>query len=338
MATPALRALRKHVGPGGRLVGVMRPYVSDVLDGTGWLDERLQYLKQSATKELFGGAVIAKLRAAELDAIVLFPNSLRTAWVAWRSGVREIVGYADLLRGRLLTTRLFHPRRRWKTLPLPPIDAYLNLAYALGCPWESPRLELATTEADERHADAVWEKFKWPASDRVVVLNSGGAFGAAKDWPAENFAALAQRIARDWGHAVLINCGPSERAAAAEIVARAGNPRVVSLADEQRLPIGLSKAVIRRARLLVTTDSGPRFFGVAFGVPVISLFGPTDPRATRTHYERETCLSLALDCQPCLEPTCPLVHHNCMRELSVDRVYQSVIRHLEAPSAHEAAA
>ena len=81
------------------------------------------------------------------------------------------------------------------------------------------------------------------------------------------------------------------------------------------LPIGLTKACIRRARLLVTTDSGPRYLGIAFERPVVTLFGPTDPRLVETHYERETCLSLALDCQPCMERVCPLGHHRCMRDL-----------------------
>jgi heptosyltransferase-2 len=338
MATPALRALRKLAGPDGHVVGVMRPYVAEVLAGTQWLDEWVFYRKRATTRELSGPSVAAKLRAAELDAIVLFPNSLRTAWIAWRSGVREIVGYADALRGWLLTTKLYNARRGWGIAPLPAIDSYLNLAYTLGCNWEPPQLELATTDADKRQVDAIWDKLKLPAGDRVVVMNSGGAFGAAKDWPAESFAALARRTACDWGYSVLINCGPSERAVAAEIAARAGDSRVVSLADEPKLPIGLSKEVIRRARLLVTTDSGPRFFGVAFGKPVVSLFGPTNPRTTRTHYERETCLSLALDCQPCMEPTCPLVHHHCMRNLSVDWVYQAIAKQLTTPSLHDNAA
>src|SRR5690606_12992799 len=149
----------------------------------------------------------------------------------------------------------------------------------------SSRLELATTEADEAAADAVWRQLELPSGERVVVLNTGGAFGSAKNWPMEHFAALAERIATDWGHSVLVNCGPKERDAASEIVARAADPRVVSLADEADLPIGLTKACIRRCRLLVTTDSGPRYLGIAFARPVVTLFGPTDPRLVATNYE-----------------------------------------------------
>ena len=63
-----------------------------------------------------------------------------------------------------------------------------------------------------------------PPGDRVVVLNSGGAYGAAKQWPAEHFAALARRIVDGGEFSVLVNCGPSEREIAREIVARANDP------------------------------------------------------------------------------------------------------------------
>ena len=179
-------------------------------------------------------------------------------------------------------------------------------------------------------ADAVWQRLQLPSGDRVVVLNSGGAYGAAKQWPAEHFAELARRIVKGGELSVLVNCGPAERVIAREIAANANDPRVVSLADVEQLPVGLTKACLRRSRLLVTTDSGPRFFGIAFGRPVVTIFGPTDPIRTETYYDAETCVSLSLDCQPCMARTCPLVHHRCMRELSVDVVYEAVARALTA--------
>jgi heptosyltransferase-2 len=89
--------------------------------------------------------------------------------------------------------------------------------------------------------------------------------------------------------------------------------------------------------MLVTTDSGPRFFGIAFGKPVVTLFGPTAAAHTATHYDREACLSLALACRPCMERTCPLGHHRCMRDLSVDYVYRAVGRQMLAAANEHAA-
>jgi heptosyltransferase-2 len=220
---------------------------------------------------------------------------------------------------------------------LPTIDGYLRIATAAGCATVNRRLELATTAADEQLADRIWNDLGLPSGDRVVLLNSGGAYGAAKHWPPEHFAQLARRIVARGKYWVLVNCGPAEREIAREIVARAADPHVVSLAHLDELPIGLTKACVRRSRLVVSTDSGPRFMAIAFGKPVVTLFGPTDPAATATHYPLETCISLKLDCQPCTQRTCPLHHHRCMRELPVERVYAAVVDMLKQEPVHHAA-
>jgi heptosyltransferase-2 len=337
MATPALRALRNHFGPEAHLVGVMRPYVAEVLAGERWFDETVVYAKRSAPDALSGREAVGRLRGAQLDQILLLTNSFRTAWMAWRGGASRRVGIRGEGRGWMLTERLTQPIHAATGVPWASIATYLYLAEAVGCPAEPPLLELATTPADEQAADAVWQRLGLPRGEDVVVFNTGGAFGSAKNWPAEHFAELARRIVAERNQSVLVNCGPKERDTAREIVARAGDRRVVSLADERELPIGLAKACIRRARLLVTTDSGPRYLGIAFERPVVTLFGPTDPRLVETHYERETCLSLGLECQPCMERVCPLGHHRCMRDMTVDRVYAAVAKYLDAAPVESAA-
>ena len=196
-------------------------------------------------------------------------------------------------------------------------------------------MELATTPADERAADEVWRRLDIPEDRRVVVVNSGAAFGASKLWPTEYFAELARRIGRDFGYTVLVICGPREKDIARQITTLAAHRCVVSLADPRlgesfSLPIGLSKACVRRATLMVTTDSGPRHFAPAFDVPVITLFGPTHISLSETHFAKAIHLQRHVPCGPCMQTVCPLGHHQCMRELSVDEVYQAVQSQLAA--------
>jgi heptosyltransferase-2 len=332
MATPAIRALRKHVGPRGRLVGIMRPYVADVLAGTTWFDDTIFCEKPDGRFRFASHEAYRNLRAARLDRIVLLTNSLRTGWMAWRSGAPERVGNAGDMRSWLLTRRL--PR---SSVPVATIDGYLQLAAAAGASTDSRQLELATTSAEEQAADAVWRTLGLPPGERVIMLNSGGAYGAAKRWPAEHFAELARRIVVDRRWSVLVNCGPAERVVAKEIEALACEPRVVSLARFDELPIGLTKACIRRSRVVVSTDSGPRHIAIAFGRRVVTLFGPTHPAATATDYSGEACLSLGLDCQPCMARVCPLAHHRCMQELSVEKVYAAVRQAMEKEQVVDAA-
>jgi heptosyltransferase-2 len=335
MCTPTLRALRKKFND-ARLVGFMRPYVAEVLAGTPWLDEHVFFHPRSPNRAERTLGTLGMLRKERFDCIVLLTNSFRTAVLAWASRAPVRIGYARYGRGPLLTHKLYDPRIGLRRLPSPVVDAYLQLAYALGCEPESTRLALATRAEDEAAADAVWQKWNLPPARRVVVLNSSGAYGAAKLWPSRYFAELARKIAAGHDLAVLVTCGPNERETARNIVRAASHPRVVSLADEP-ISIGLTKACVRRSRLMVTTDSGPRFFAVAFDVPVIALFGPTDPRWTRTHHARETCVSHAVPCGPCGRRACPLGHHDCMRLLSVERVYAAVVHELARGHASQAA-
>jgi heptosyltransferase-2 len=135
---------------------------------------------------------------------------------------------------------------------------------------------------------------------------------------------------------VLVICGPRERELAREIVHNARHPRVQGLTEEP-LSIGLSKACVRRSRLLVTTDSGPRHFAAAFGVPVVTLFGPTDQAWSENHHPQAINLQLNLDCSPCQQRRCPLRHHRCMLDLSIDEVYRAVKQQLQIDQTAQAA-
>jgi heptosyltransferase-2 len=323
LATPTLRALRELVGGSGRLLGVMRPPAANVLAGTAWLDENLLYDPKSADLRERGWSLVRRLRRERVDLALLLPNSWRTALLALASGAKDRLGYERGGRGILLSRKLYPPRQGGRLAPVSALDYYLELASAAGCPSVSRQVELATLPADERAADAVWSKFRLPRSRQVVVLNSGGAFGAAKLWPTPYFASLARRLAADDRRHVLVLCGPQERTIAAEIVRTAAHPRVQSLADEA-LSIGLSKACVRRAAAMVTTDSGPRHFAAAFGVPVVTLFGPTHIGLSENYHPQAIHLQHELDCVPCQRRTCPYGHHRCMRDLSIDEVYRAV--------------
>jgi heptosyltransferase-2 len=336
MATPTLRALANYFGNSATCVGIGRPAIANTLAGTPWLADLILFDPRSKHREQRPLAVIGRLRAERLDQVVLLTNSWRTASLAWASGAPRRIGFARDLRRWFLTDTLQPPRQAGGYLPTSALDEYLRLAYALGCPAESPRLELATSDADEQAADRIWSDLRLPAGRQVIVLNSSGAFGAAKLWPSEYFGQLARWLAETRHLAVLVLCGPAERDIARAIVTTADHPNVVSLA-EHKTSIGLSKACVRRARLLITTDSGPRHFAAAFGVPVVTLFGPTHQAWSATHYAGELALQHEVPCGPCQQRVCPLQHHQCMRDLTVETVQAAVDRWLHRFSHPQAA-
>ncbi len=267
---------------------------------------------------------------------MLFSNTLRAAVVAWLAGCRRRAGFNRHGRGLLLTDRLEFVRDAvGRFLPSPIIDDYNRLAETVGCAPPGHRLELFTTATDEQAADSVWQKFQLREHPEVICLNPGAAFGAAKHWPAESFAALAQDLV-DWRDArVVVLCGPAERHLARTIVTLSARPGVYSLADEP-LSLGLTKALIRRATLLVTTDSGPRHFAAAFDRPVVTLFGPTHIAWTETYFPRAIHLQKAVPCGPCQQRICT-TDHACMRLLTPAEVFAAVGTLLASPSPHRKA-
>ncbi len=327
MATPAVRALREHFA-GANMIGVLRPNIAGVVEGSPWFD-RLLPLDGNGPWDGHWFSAAMQLRGEGIDLAVLFPNSFRSALVAWLGGCRQRIGYVRYGRGLLLTDKLtpltdLHGRRQ----PSPIIDAYNLLAEAAGCPPPSFRMELFTTPRDEAAADVVWQQTGLADAAEVICINPGAAFGAAKHWPAESFARLATRLTDERGCGVLVLCGPKERELARQIVRHCERETVCSLADHP-VSLGLTKACVRRADLLITTDSGPRHFAAAFDRPVVTLFGPTHIAWTETYYRKALHVQKAVPCGPCQRRVCPLRHHRCMTELTPDEVHAAAVRLLD---------
>jgi heptosyltransferase-2 len=323
MATPALRALRRHFRA-SRIVGVLKPYVAGVLEGGDWFDRVLPAHGGPWSQGVASTAWY--LRRERIDLTILLPNTFRSALTAWLGGSRRSVGYARYGRRPLLSDPLPPDRNADGRLRISPIvDAYNRLVEHVGCPCPGYDLELFTTAADEEAANRVWQQARLGERPEVVCLNPGAAFGAAKHWSAEYFARLARELVERRDCAVLVLCGPAERDLAQQIASRAALSSVAALGEViekcgVRLSLGLTKACVRRADLLVTTDSGPRHFAHAFDRPVVTLFGPTHIGWTETYHPRAVHLQKQVDCGPCQQRICPLGHHRCMKELTPGEV------------------
>jgi heptosyltransferase-2 len=321
MATPAVRAVRNQF-PQAHLVGILKPYVAGVIEGNPWLDENIYLAARGPARERWF-EVAGRLRRAKIDAAVLFPNSFRSALVAWLGRCRRRIGFARSGR-RLLLTDPYSPARDriGRLVPSPVLLSYNQLVQSLGCPDPGKRLELFTSSRDEALAARVWQEAGFHEESEVILLNPGAAFGSAKCWAPESFAALARNLVDRRGAGILVLCGPAEKDLARRIVALTDRAGVTSLVDYD-LSVGLTKACIRRGDLLVSTDSGPRHMAAAFDRPVVSLFGPTHIEWTETSYAKAIHLQKKVDCGPCQRRVCPL-DHRCMKLLTPQEVFAAV--------------
>jgi len=151
MATPALRAIRRRY-PDARITHIMRPYVAEVLAGTGFADEIVFWPGSDGGRQS-SISLIRHLRDRRFDLAVLLTNSFRSALTMWVARVTRRVGYARDGRGWMLTDRLTAPRVRGRYVPIPALDYYNQIARYLGCDEVSDRLELAASPEDEAAID-----------------------------------------------------------------------------------------------------------------------------------------------------------------------------------------
>lgn len=334
MATPALRALRTELPAETKIHWVGRPAPLAVLEGLSWSDGTLCYKpgsKQPISKSVSGQCqpplnrrgLIRALRSQRFDAILYLTNSLSTAILGALAGIPRRIGYARDFRSLLLTDAIPVRDGTDDARRDPCIVNYLRLAQSIGCIAENKRTELGLLPSDQTLAQHCIDSIGLPTDRELVVLNTGAATALTKRWPIEQAAATARELACDLGLAVLIHCGPAERENANAIESLANHPCVKSMGHFDQLPLGLSKALIARARLVISTDSGPRHIAVAMNKPVVSLFGSIDPELTRSYNSTETIVTLGLACQPCGSYDCRFKHANCMSHIDSPRVVRA---------------
>ena len=330
MATPLLRAVKQHFGSRARITGVMRPVLADLLAGTGWIDDHIFYDRHGRREEHGFRAAARHLRRDRVDIALVLPNSLSSAGLAFAGRARRRVGHVGHYR-RLVLTEVVRPEREAAIVP-PPI-AFMRIASAIGVPAGSLDVELRVSPHELERGDAVLARLFSSRTGPLVVLNDNSSNGTARAWGVANQAALGRGIAdRVPDVRVLVHCGPADRSQACEIVRLADTPAVRGLGDIEELPLGLSKAVYARAAAAVSSDSGPRHIAAGFKVPTVALLGPTDPRLGRS--DPRGCVELRRDlaCSPCDRGECPLLHHDCMRMLTVEEVGTAALERLRVSS------
>jgi len=267
--------------------------------------------------ELDGSSEPARLRALDADAILLLTSSLGAAWRAFRAGIGIRAGLAIHGRGPLLTHRLRRPPKG--SPPLATALVHQRAAALLGIEVPDLHPRLFFDEADAAASRALLAERGIAAGERYAVACPGAAFGAAKLWPPERFAAALDALFERHGLRGVVTGGPGEEELCAAVAA-ASKTGVLSLADA-RVDLHGLKPLIANAAILLVGDSGPRWYAAAFDVPCVSVMGPNDPRLTATSLERCTVVRIEdLECSPCMERICPLGHHKCMVDLPVARV------------------
>ncbi|HEX7153226.1 MAG TPA: lipopolysaccharide heptosyltransferase II [Thermoanaerobaculia bacterium] len=307
LALPTYKALQERFRDEGGLAVAAPPNVASLLEAAGIFANVLPWTRSTSQR-------IRTLRAGRFKRAIILPNSFRAAAIAFAAGIPERWGYRTDCRGLLLSRGVDKPSRGHQ------LDDYSPLLEAVGAARvvdEIPTLTLhpSLRESARKRLRALGIRLDRP----LFGIHAGGLYGRAKHWGDERFGDVASRL-RQEGYDVMLLTSPGERQQAERISAHcSGLPMTGQEGDVLQLAAAISHCTV-----VVTGDSGPLHLAAALAVPSVSIFGPTDPNRTVIPGASRV-IRKAHDCQPCYQRECPLGHHRCMLEITVDDVHDAAL-------------
>ncbi len=326
MTTPALRSLRMAY-PDSEIVLLAYPWVSDVFRYSPRVDRIIPYEKRGRHHGLRGLWQLGKeLRQERFDCAVLLQNAFEAALLAWLARIPVRGGYATDGRSLLLTHRV---EKALNIVVKHEVFYYQRILRGLGIPTGPNELEifLPGFEIDAAKARLHELTGARSSSSLLIGFNPGAAFGPAKRWPPARYAELAVLLAKRYDAHILLFGSTADQPTTAEIVRLTGKKaRLIDLAGRTRLIAAM--ALIGECDAFVTNDSGLMHIAAALHTPQVALFGSTDHIATGPYSASAVVVRKELVCSPCKKKKCPLKHFQCMKMISTEEVFSTLVQML----------
>ncbi len=322
MTLPAVAAVRRR-WPGARISILAKPWVAEVYRLSPDVDEIIPFAEPGRHAGIPGKwRLAAELGRCRFDCAILLQNAIEAAILAFLAGIPLRAGYNSDGRGPLLTHSV---RRTGQVRSVHQIDYYLAMVAALGCPAQDRRVRLVPGPEYTPLAEGLFTRYGLARRRPLIGIAPGAAYGPAKKWFPDRFAAVADRLLdATGGQAVLFGSAGDRESTTA--VARSARHTLTDIAGTTDLREAL--ALIARCGLFLSNDSGLMHIAGALGVPTVALFGSTNPAATSPAGERSVVIHHPVECGPCLKPVCP-TDFACMEAIGVDEVYAAAMRLLE---------
>lgn len=314
LSLPALTSLRKNF-PDAEIWVVASEWTEGIFAPLDWLQGTIPLSNRSSLKSLQTDA--QELKKHTFDIGLLFTNSFGSALLFYLAKIPQRWGYARDSRHLLLT-------RHVRTSPLEAhhhhhVQYYLTLIEKLGLEVFPAHLEYPLSEEDERTAKDLLRSFGVDTHKPIVIMCPGASYGPSKRWPAAHFSKLAELL-QTHHEAEILLIGTDADTESAESIASALQKRPVILTG--KTTVRELAGVIAQADLFISNDSGPMHLANALKVPVIVIFGPTDPQITGPYQKPSLVFKKDVPCWPCSYRECPF-EHQCMTQILPAKVYEA---------------
>lgn len=323
-ALPVLRLLKLHF-PKSEIFWWIDSALAPLLEGDSDLAgivrfERKRWAKPQHWPEMLRS--IQWLRAQKFDLVIDLQCLARSAAFAWLANGSLLVGLDEIREGARLFYNVAVPRKSFFTHA---VDWYLAVLPQLGVPVHKNFQWLP-----ERPQIAAEIKRKWQGElapeTRLIALQPGARWNN-KRWPATHFAELVRLLAVKFPEVRFAILGGTADKDLGDLVSRAAPERCLNLCGATSLPEMIEW--VRCCKLMITNDTGPMHVAAALGVPLLGLFGPTEPSRTGPYGQLDNILRLDLPCSPCLSPRCTWKNPvECLTAISPIQVFAQVMKQL----------
>ena len=316
MTTPAMGRVRGAF-PAAEIVVVANPLVAELFAHHPYCDRVIVFDKKRHHAGIVGFLTFCRLlRRERFELAILLQNAIEAAIMAVLALIPYRAGYRTDGRGPLLN--MGAPARDSKH-GLHHVDYYLSMLDDLELSGEQLQPQLYLEPTEQQWAADLLSGGPW------LAINPGAAYGSAKRWIPERFAAVADTLAQEYGLKIVLTGGPAEAEIGADIEK--------SMKHRPRNLIGQTSvrqmmSVLERCSLMVTNDSGPMHVGAALGVPIVAVFGPTDHTTTSPRTSNCRIVRHDVFCSPCMLRQCP-IDHRCMVGVTAEKVIAAARELLE---------
>ena len=324
---PALNTLRRHF-PHAHITWLVEEAASGLVIGHKALDKVLISRRKTWLKGLRGPgrhrylreltAFIKQLRSRNYDMVFDFQASLKGAVLIALARGRRKIGYGKGLAHQEGSYLVLNESIPAVSMEIHALTRSLKLLESVGIPTDNIEYHLPIKKDDVRWVDDTLSRHGVEATDPFIVINPMAKW-QTKLWHMDGFVELADRIIARFGMPIVFT-GSGEDRSYVETICRRMKQTALNLAGETDL-MTLS-ALLQRARLMVTTDTGPMYMAAAVHTPVVALFGPTAPWRTGPFGEQHQVVRSNLACMPCFKRQCPTIE--CMLNIQTSDIMQRI--------------
>lgn len=318
LALPAMANLKRNF-PESELWVAANEWVKDLFRMEDYLEGIIPLPQQSNLKNLNLSA--RRLREFSFDLGILLTNSFGSALLFYLARIPQRWGYKRDGRGFLLTkgAPIHNQADRYHQA-----HYYLNLLSGLGLKNYTTGLNLSLDRRELVRMKEWLESQNIDAKKPLVIINPGAFYGPAKRWPAYKYSELASLL-QEKNTAQIVIIGSETEVPLAEHIATDMPEKPFILAGQTSL--SRLAAIISFSSVFISNDSGPMHLANALKIPVIALFGPTEPLRTGPYQNPYTLFHKGAPCWPCSYRACPY-DHRCMINISAQEVFEACQKYL----------